>query len=184
MFVEAINGQRKRLKNGMSEAEFRTWHAQSLCVFQSIPGSAHLQRRFDEIVLRSAPVPSKVGEARSVMTSLVQWVKSPLFYANPVPTHVPSQLLPGGLYLTTNVTQVQNVTQSITPDLETLLKRIDADASLPPEAREEAKTLTKSLWQRIVEGSRDMATFADIVVRLAALGANVVQILKGLQIGQ
>lgn len=164
----------------MSEAAFRTWHALTLVVLECVPGVAHLQQRLSEVRNDNIPPQSKVTEARRILTLAVEFIKSPLFGISK------SVLLPstqaGGIFMQPQMTQIQNVTQSISPDLNMLLKRVDEQADLLPENKEEAKSLVRKMWEQVTSGPKNIAIITDIAARLAALGVNVQQILSGLQL--
>lgn len=181
-YIAQINRQRKRLRNNMSEAAFRTWYALTSVVLECVPGVAHLQHRLSEVRNDNIPPSSKVTEARRILTLAVEFIKSPLFGISksvPIPSTQAS-----GISMQPQMTQIQNVTQSISPDLNTLLKRVDEQADLRPENKEEAKSLVKKMWDQLTTGrAKDIGAVADIVTRLATLGINVQQILSGLQLG-
>ena len=182
IYMDAIKKQRQRLRGNMSQLAFKTWHAQSLSLLQLIPGITPLLNRFAEIPHNIVTLPAKVKEAREVLTSIVQCINSPLFAASITAIHPPSQS--HAIYFAPQMTQMQNVIQPITPDLSTLLERVDAYTDLPPENKETAKNLVRQLWQHLTSRAKDAAPIIDIGVRLASLGVNITQILHGLQLGQ
>jgi hypothetical protein len=166
----------------MSELAFKTWHAQTLSLLQFIPGITPLLNRFSEIPHNIVTLPTKVKEAREVLTSIVQCINSPLFAVSITATHPLSQS--HAIYFAPQMTQMQSVIQPITPDLNTLLERLDAYTDLSPENKEAAKGLVRQLWQHIIGRAKDAAPIIDIGVRLASLGVNITQILQGLRLGQ
>lgn len=172
--IAEIKKQRQRLRNDMSEAAFKTWHAQTLVVLEWIPGITHLQRRFSEVLSYAALLENKIRDARQILNSVIQCIQSPLFGAsNTVPAPL-SQ--PGGFVIVPQMTQVQSVTQSIGLDLEALLNRVDEYPGLSPEDKEEAKSLVRRMCEQLTGRAKDVTIIADIATRLTLLGINIHQL--------
>lgn len=177
-----ITKQRQRLRNNMSEAMFKTWHAKTSVILEYIPEIVPLKRRFAEIEVSNESTVDKISQARGILSSIVEIINSPLFgtgkeIASPLPQF-------GGFSFAQHIMQTQDLTQSINVDLDTLLRRVDEHVGLTPEDKEEAKSLVRKIWDNIKGGTKDVAPIFDLMARLATLGVNVQQILSGLQFGQ
>lgn len=165
----------------MTESVFKTWHAKTTLILEYIPEIAPLEKRFAEVEHCNEAMVDKVSQVRGILTSIVEVINSALFgtgkeITSPIP-QIP------GISFAPNITQTQNLTQSINVDLDTLLRRVDEHEGLLPEQKEEAKTLVRKIWDNIQGGTRDVIQITDLVARLNALGINVQQILNGLQLG-
>lgn len=173
-----IEKQRQHLRNNMSEAAFRTWHAQTLSVLGHIPGIGPLQDRFSEVMNDNAPFDSKVRELRRVLTAVIQLIESPLFGTSrtvPIPSPQAS-----GVIIMPQMTQVQQITQPISLDLDALLSRVDQQSGLSHKNKEMAKSLVRQIWEQLTGRAGDSIKIIDIAMRLANLGINVQQLLGGL----
>ena len=165
----------------MTEPVFKTWHAKTAVILEYIPEIAPLKKRFAEVEHCNEAMVDKVSQARGVLTSVVEVINGALFGTGKEITSPTSQM--AGVSFAPNITQTQNLTQSINVDLDILLKRVDEHEGLIPEQKEEAKALVREIWDNIKGGTRDVIKITDLVARLTALGINVQQILSGLQLG-
>ena len=177
-YIAEIKKQRQRLRNDMSEATFKTWCAHTLSVLSCIPRLEHFQQRLSEIPTDNIMLENKVGEARRVLTSAVQFIESRVFATSrTLPASLPQA---GGILFMPHISQVQSLTQPISIGLDTLLGRVDEDAGVLPENKEEAKSLVRKMWELLTIHDRDITKITDLAIRLAQLGASVQQILSGL----
>ncbi len=176
-YITEIAGQRKRLRNDMSDAVFYTWHAETLTILEYIPEIEPLKQRFIDVGRSNDRVVDKIQDVRVILSSVVKRIHSPLFGT----VMVSGSPLPniGGIVFAP--TMMQTLTQSINVNLDTLLQRVDEVQGISDENKEEARSVVRNIWDHITSGARDSVKFLDLTTRLTMLGFKVGEILSGLQ---
>ncbi len=175
-YISEIEGQRKRLRNDMSDATFCTWHAETLTILEYVPEIGHLKQRFIDVGRSTDSVVDKVKEVRGILLSVVKRINSPLFGTGVVT----ASLLPNAGGFVFAPTMTQNLTQSVNVNLDGLLQRVDEVQGISSENKEEARLVVKSVWDHITSGVKDSAKLAEFAARLATLGFKWQEILNGL----
>ena len=84
-YITEIKGQRLRLRNGMPDATFYTWHAETLTILDYVPEIDPLKQRFIDIGRSNDSVADKVQNVRVILTSVVNRINSSLFGTRMVP---------------------------------------------------------------------------------------------------
>lgn len=176
IYITEIKKQRQRLRNSMPDQNFETWRAKTLAIIEYIPEIGPLKQRFIDVGGSNDSVDAKVQQARTILTSIIEIIESPLFGTGKS-VAIP---LAGGSPFVFSPNMIQNLTQSINVDLDTLTKRVDAIPSLSVEKKAEAKSLVGKIWEHIMSGTKDAVPLIDLIARLASLGVDVQQILGGL----
>lgn len=160
----------------MHDATFCTWHAETLTILEYIPEIEPLKQRFIGVGRSDDSVVDKVQDAREILSSVVKRIQSSLFGTGTV--HGSTLPNMGGMVL--NQTLMQNLTQPINVNLNTLLQRVDDVQGISNENKDKAKLEVKSIWEHITSGARDSAKFIDFAAKLALLGFKWQEILSGL----
>ena len=171
--IEAIKRQRRRLRSTWPEDRLKTWGAHTMTLLCCVGLLGPLAKRFDAIMAGSGSVSSKAQTAREILNSVIEVLDTPVMIAGEGGV---SPAAGSGTHIhvtipqTINQMQEQKIIQKIQPDWSAIASQIDGDDAIPKERKEEAKGHAQTIWDGIVNKSRDTATILGAVHMLAQLG--------------
>jgi hypothetical protein len=170
---EAIKRQRRRLRSTWPEGRLTTWGAHTMALLRCIELLSPLTKRFEDIMAGSGSVSSKAQAAREILNSVVEVLDMPVMVAGKggiSPTTGSETHIHVTIPQTINQMQEQKIIQKIQPDWSSIASQIDGDDAIPAEKKQEAKEHARTIWDGIVNKSKDIATILGAVHMLVQLG--------------
>lgn len=171
--VEAIKRQRRRLRSTWPADRLATWSAHTMTLLCCFGLLDPLAKHFDAVMKGPGSVSSKTQVAREILNSVIEVLDMPLMITGEGGV---SSSAGSGTHIhvtipqTINQIQEQKVIQKIQPDWSSIASQIDGDNAIPNEKKQEAKEQARTIWDGIVNKSRDTATILGAVHMLAQLG--------------
>jgi hypothetical protein len=121
----------------------------------------------------SGSVSSKAQTVREILDSVIEVLDMPVMIGGEggiSPTTGSETHIHVTIPQTINQMQEQKIIQKIQPDWSSIASQIDGDNAIPNEKKQEAKEHARTIWDGIVNKSRDTATILGAVHMLAQLG--------------
>lgn len=171
--IEAIKRQRRRLRSTWSKARFTNWGAHTMTLLYCVGLLSPLAKRLDAIMAGSGSVSSKAQTAREILDSVIEVLDIQVMIAGEgelSPTTGSGTHIHVTIPQTINQMQEQKIIQKIQLDWSSIESQIDGDNAIPDEKKQEAKEHARTIWDGIVNKSRDIAAILGATHMLVQLG--------------